>query len=91
MISKTRILVKQTHHKAVSAILTSVKNNPERIAPLRHCARCRTVKMRVLPLLFLAIAAVSTAEELVEPLDSDSFDGYMQSHSDVIVELYTPV
>lgn len=47
--------------------------------------------MRVLPLLFLAVSAFSTAEELVEPLDSDSFDGYMQSHSDVIVELYTPV
>ena len=47
--------------------------------------------MRVLLLLFLVIAAVSATEELVEPLDSDSFDGYMQSHSDVIVELYTPV
>lgn len=47
--------------------------------------------MRVLSLLFFAAIAVSAAEELVEPLDSDSFDGFMQSHADVLVELYTPV
>ena len=42
-------------------------------------------------LVFVISLTVAADEKLIFELDADSFDSYIESNSDVIIKMYTPV